>query len=130
MSPVTVEQVLRQTGFSDQEIQQLDQRALGAFTGVLTSAQQQREAAELAQQANRQFYDETIAPSLYSWELEKNQLENDRAKLAAEAAFYREANAKARESGFIAPDSPTFQQRDSQTGRYVAGSGGSPTFEG
>jgi len=150
----TVEEVLRQSGFTDQQISEMDARAITAFTGVLTEssktltdAKAAQDAAELAQRSNVDFYENRIAPSLTKWEEEKQRLENDRAVAAAQAAFYRTQAEEAKKSGFIAAEAPGFDpktftppnnptngnaQRDSQ-GRYVSGvpgaTPGSPTFD-
>jgi hypothetical protein len=144
----TVEEVLRQSGFTNEQIAALDQRAVTAFSGVLTeatkaqsAAEQQRaeakaaqDAAELAQRSNVDFYENRIAPSLTAWEEEKQRLENDRAKANAEAAFYRVQAEEAKKTGFIPAEAPGFdpakfappangngQVRDPNSGRYVAG---------
>jgi hypothetical protein len=148
----TVEEVLRQSGFTNEQIAALDQRAVTAFSGVLTeatkaqsAAEQQRaeakaaqDAAELAQRSNIDFYDNKIAPSLTAWEEEKQRLENERARTVAEAMFYKTQAEEAKKTGFIPTDAPGFdpskftppnpnvQPRDPQ-GRYVAGApGGTP----
>jgi hypothetical protein len=146
----TVEEVLRQSGFTDQQISEMDARAISAFTGVLGQAEKERQeakaaqdAAELAQRSNVDFYENRIAPSLTAWEEEKQRLENDRAKANAEAAFYRVQAEEAKKTGFIPAEAPGFdpakfappangQVRDPNNGRYVAGvpgaTPGSPTF--
>jgi len=149
----TVEDVLRQSGFSDDQIAAMDQRAITAFGGVLNIAGKERqeakaaqEAAELAQRSNVDFYENRIAPSLVQWEEEKQRLENEKATALAREAFYRTQNEEARKAGFITADAPGFdpskitlpnpangngQGRDQQ-GRYVANAPGStpgsPTF--
>jgi hypothetical protein len=128
----TVEEVLRQSGFTDQQISEMDARAITAFTGVLSAAEAERQRAEQERQANVQFYDNQIVPSLTGWDEEKTRLENERARTNAEVAFYKAQNESARASGFIASDAPGYQpSRDSQ-GRYVSGvpgsTPGSPTF--
>lgn len=141
---MTVEEVLKQSGFTDEQIKTLDPRAITVFSGVLTTADrerqeavQAREAAELAQRSNVDFYENKIAPSLTAWEEEKQKIENSRAQAAAEAAFYRTQAEEAKKSGFIPGEAPGFdptkfippnpnQPRDQQ-GRYVAGApGGTP----
>jgi len=150
---MTVEEVLKQSGFTEEQIKALDPKAITAFTGVLTNAETDRqtaekerrdaaaakEAAELAQRANVDFYENKIAPSLTAWEEEKQRIDNERAKAVAEAAFYRTQAEEAKKSGFIAAEAPSFvpptptpaapnpnQPRDGQ-GRYVAGiPGGTP----
>jgi hypothetical protein len=145
----TVEEVLRESGFTDVQIKALDPKAITAFGGVLSTAERERheatkarEAAELAQRSNVDFYENKIAPSLANWEEEKQKIENERARAAAEAAFYRTQAEEAKKGGFIATDAPGFdatkfananpnQPRDGQ-GRYVAGAGptpGSPGFD-
>jgi hypothetical protein len=145
----TVEEVLRQSGFTDEQITQMDQRAITAFSGVLSTADRERteakaaqDAAELAQRSNVDFYENKIVPSLTTWEEEKQRLENERARIAAESAFYRTQAEEAKKSGFLPAEAPGFdpakftppnpvQPRD-QGGRYVAGAPGStpgsPTF--
>lgn len=147
---MTVEEVLRQSGFTEEQIKALDPKAISAFSGVLSTAEKERheattarDAAELAQRSNVDFYENKIAPSLTAWEEEKQRYENDRARAAAEAAFYRTQAEEAKKGGFIATDAPGFdvnkfvppnpgvQPRDGQ-GRYVANvpgsTPGSPTF--
>lgn len=130
----TVEEVLKQSGFTDDQISALDNRAITAFNGVLSTAEQARQAAELAQRANVDFYDNRIVPSLTRWDEEKMQIENEKARVAAEAAYYRTQNEAARQAGFIASDAPGYQPQRDQSGRYVAnvpgGTPGSPTYTG
>lgn len=143
----TVEEVLKQSGFTDDQITQMDQRAITAFSSVLSTADRERaeakaaqDAAELAQRSNVDFYENKIAPSLTAWEEEKQKLENRAATAAAEAAFYRTQAEEAKKTGFIPAEAPGFTpgngngtppQRDGQ-GRYVSGAPGatpgSPTF--
>jgi hypothetical protein len=117
----TVQEVLRQSGFNDDEIAAMDGRAITAFSSVLSRAEQEK-------QDNINFYENSIVPSLTAWDEEKQRIENEKARVAAEAAFYRTQAEEARKSGFIPGDAPSFQTRDGQ-GRYVAGSTGSPVFE-
>ena len=128
----TVEEILRQAGYTNEQIRSLDQRTITAFSGVLTEANEARAAAELAQRSNVEFYENKIQPSLVEWDAEKTRIENDRARERAELAFYKAQNEAAREAGFVASDAPGFQPRDGQ-GRYVAGvpgaTPGSPTFD-
>jgi hypothetical protein len=119
----TVSEILRQTGFSDDEIARLDYRATTAFTNVLSAAEQAREAAELAQRSNVDFYETKIVPALTGWEQEQAQIEAARAKAEKEATYYRAAAVAAG----IVPG----EDRDVQ-GRYVSstegGTPGSPTY--
>jgi hypothetical protein len=124
----TVEEVLRQSGFSDDEIKGLNPKAITVFSGVLSTAEKERqealtarEAAELAQRSNADFYDNQIAPALVGWADEKS-------KLDAELAYYRTQQKSLQDSGIL-PDSPA---RDGQ-GRYVTNAPGatpgSPAFD-
>jgi hypothetical protein len=128
----TVEEILRQAGYSDSQIAGLDRRTITAFSGVLTEAQQAREAAEQAHRSYVEFYENRIAPSLVQWDEEKTRIENDRTRDRAELAFYKTQAEEARTAGFIPGDAPGYQPRDDQ-GRYVAGAPGStpgsPTFD-
>jgi hypothetical protein len=118
----SVQEVLKQSGFSDADIAALDAKQVNAFTAVLTTAEQARERAEIERRSNAQFYDETIAPALNQWGSEKAQKD-------AELSFYRSQLESARASGFIPTDLD--QPRDGQ-GRYVPNAPGSvpgsPTF--
>jgi len=119
----TVNEILRQTGFSDEQIATLDAKAITAFTGVLSAAEQERQQAELERRSNAQFYEQSIVPSLNSWASEKAQKD-------AELAYYKTQLESARASGLDLQ--PLDQARDAG-GRYVAGSPGatpgSPTFQ-
>jgi hypothetical protein len=120
---MTVEEVLKQSGFTDDQIGTLDRRAITAFSGVLSQAEQERTAAEQARQANADFYDNQIAPSLVNWADEKSRLDG-------ELSYYKAQVGSLRNSGFLPPEPA--QPRDGQ-GRYVAGAPGgtpgSPTFD-
>ena len=152
----SVAEVLKQSGFSDEQIKAIDAKAISAFDSLVTDAEKQRlegeqarkeaqaakDAAELAQRSNVDFYENKIAPSLTAWEEEKARIENTGARNAAEAAFYRTQAEEAKKAGFIPTEAPSFdptkfipsaaQPRDGQ-GRYVAGAPGatpgSPTFD-
>jgi len=126
----TVQEILKQSGLSDEAIQAIDSKAITAMSGVLSTAEQARqqaaqarEAAELAQRSNSKFYEETIAPSLNSWAAEK-------ANYDAQLGYYKSQLESARSMGVdFAP--PPDQARDAG-GRYVANAPGStpgsPTF--
>ncbi len=128
----TVQEILKQSGMTDEQVAAIDAKAVQAFNGVLTAAERERqqaatdaERAAVERRSNRQFYDESIAPALNTWG-------NEKAAKDAELAFYRSQLESARDSGFVPVEAPS-QQRDSQ-GRYVAGTPGatpgSPTFQG
>jgi hypothetical protein len=121
----SVQEILKESGFSDSEIASMDNRAITAFSGVLSTAERER-------QANVDFYENQIAPSLANWDEEKVRMDNERARIAAEVAYYKAQNEAARASGFIPSDAPGYQPPRDGQGRYVANGGGtpgSPTFE-
>jgi hypothetical protein len=108
----TVQQILKDSGFTDEQITALEPKAITAFSSVLSQAEAER-------RANADFYDQQIVPSLTAWDEEAN-------RLRSEAAYYRAQNEAARAGGFIPQDAPGFgQSRDGQ-GRYVANGGGTP----
>jgi hypothetical protein len=128
----SVQEVLKESGFTDDQINGMDQGAITAFSGVLSTADreraeatQARDAAELAQRANVDFYDNRIAPSLANWADEKS-------KYDAELAYYRSQHGSLVNSGILPADAGYQQPRDTG-GRYVAnapgGTPGSPQFQ-
>jgi len=156
---MTIQEALTQSGFTTEEIAALDAKKLSAFGTILTTAEGKekaandavakaeadlaaakaaQEAAELAQRANKDFYDGTIVPSLNGWEATEQALKQEIANAKATAAFYEAQNKAAKEGGFIATDAPMFTPpvvtppaRDGG-GKFVAGGGGtpgSPTFK-
>jgi hypothetical protein len=155
----TLAEVLKQSGWTQAQIDALDANAQAGLTtyvsGVLTTAEQKeqaakdavtkaeadlaaakaaQDAAELAQRANKEFYDQTIMPSLTGWEDKEKALQQEIANAKATAAFYEAQNKAAKEGGFIAADAPGFvapaaavvPPRDGN-GKFVAGGpGGTP----
>ena len=126
----SVEEVLRQSGLSDEQIKALDAKIISGFTGVLSAAEsdrqaaaQARESAEIAKRSNEKFYDETIAPSLNNWATEK-------ANLEAQAAFYRTQNEVARAGGFQFVEAPGQPRNDRRPPPISPGSRSSPRDTG
>jgi hypothetical protein len=87
----TVSDVLKASGFTDNEIERLDSRATTAFNRVLTEAQQAREAAETAQRSNIQFYEDRIVPALTGWESERNQIVAERDAAQQQRRYFQAA---------------------------------------
>lgn len=120
--PLTVADVLRQSGMNEDQIRALDASVVSAFEPVVQNANQTLEQAELARRANQQLYETQIAPALDSWGSEK-------ANLEAQAAYYKTLAEKARESGFISTDTP-FQPSAGASratnGQFVAGANAVP----
>jgi hypothetical protein len=126
----TVHSILKESGFTDDQIAAMEPKAITAFSNVLTTAEQAREAAETAQRSYTDLYENRIVPSLAGWDEERTRMDNERASAMAEAAFYRTQNEQARATGFVPSDAPGYQPRDAG-GRYVAGANatpGSPAF--
>jgi hypothetical protein len=132
----TVQEILKQTGLSDEQIAALDAKAITAFTGVLTTAEQERKAAaEAAAKAaeERQAAAESVtkaeqerkaaAEALEAQEVRKrsndefyaesivpalNSWGNEKAQKDAELAFYRTQLEGAKAIGFIPAEAPGF----------------------
>jgi hypothetical protein len=108
MAP-TVEEILKQSGLSDDAIKALDAKIVSGFTTVLrtaaeteAAAAQAKEAAEIARRAQQQQYETQIAPALDKWG-------SDQANLIAERDFYRTQNEQARGAGFVPKEAPTYK---------------------
>lgn len=135
---VTVAEMLKASGMTDEQIAGLDAKIVTGFQTVLTTAEQAqlsasqlKEQAELANRAQTELYDKEIAPALDQWGNEKVMLESERS-------FYRAQNEAARSAGFIPNDAPTFQpggnpnrNQNPNAPTYVPGANvvpGSPAF--
>ncbi len=97
----SVRDILKQTGLTDEQITAMDAKTLSGFETVLTTAEQERNAAELANRSQRELYDSQIAPALDAWGVEKAQKD-------AEIAFYKTQAEGARGAGFIPKDAPGY----------------------
>lgn len=122
---MTVQEVLKSSGFSDSQIAQLDARAMNAFGNVLSQAEQERAQTALERKSLNDFYENSVVAGLTQWESDRDVLEAAKTKAEREAAYFR---AAAREAGILPGEDAS---RDRQ-GRFVAGSPGatpgSPTF--
>lgn len=135
----TIQEVLKATGLTDEQIAALDSKVVTGLAqwgdGVMTTAQQAKEAAELKERQIRDVIGKEINPALNNWE-------NEKAAYAAREAAYQKAFEAAKAGGFVPPEinislpSPTSDpnaapQRGAD-GRYVANANavpGSPNFE-
>jgi hypothetical protein len=123
---MTVAEALKQAGMTDEQITALDAKAIAGFTTVLTTAEQERQQAELAQRAATQMFENEITPALNAW----GQKE---ATLSAERDYWKTLAEKAKTGGFLL-EAPPFQggpQRD-DAGRFVANANpvpGSPNLQ-
>lgn len=127
--PKTVQEVLKESGLTDEQITALDAKAVTAFTSIITTADQTLSAAELAKRAQEQQFTEQIAPALDKWA-------NTEANLTAERDYYKALAEKAKSGGFV-QDAPPFTPAAAGTpprtadGKFVAGQNpvpGSPQF--
>jgi hypothetical protein len=125
--PKTVEEVLRETGMTDEQIKALDPKMMTGLTTFVSSGTQALEAAELAKRAQSEQYENEIAPALDKWA-------NDKAGYDAKMAAYEAALKSAKEGGFqipeilVPPANPAARAAD---GKFVAGQNpvpGSPEF--
>jgi hypothetical protein len=122
----TVAEVLKSAGLTDEQIAALDAKAVEGFTSVLTTAEQERQQAELAQRAATQMFEEQITPALNDWGVKE-------ANLAAERDYYKTLAEKSKDGGFIA-EVPPFkaEQPRGDGGKFVAGANavpGSPNLQ-
>jgi hypothetical protein len=115
----TVEEILRESGLTDEQIKAIDAKAVTAITGIVTTASQTLEQAELAKRAQQHQYDTEIAPALDKWA-------NDSANIAAERDYYKTLALKAKEGGFVPavepftpPATPGSPVKDPATGKFV-----------
>src|SRR6266849_8460359 len=94
---MTVEEILKQTGLSDEQIKALDPKVTTSFTTILSTAQQAQDKAELAQRATNEKFENEISPALDAWA-------NDKAAQDAKIAAYEAALKAAAEGGFKIPE--------------------------
>lgn len=123
----TVEEVLRDTGLTDEQIKALDPKVVTGVTTLVTSANTALEQAELAQRGVRKTLDEEINPALDKWA-------NDKAAYETKLAAYEAALKAAKEGGFQVPEiigKPATDPARNPDGTFVAGKNqvpGSPEF--
>jgi hypothetical protein len=133
----TVQEVLKQSGLTDEQITALDAKAISAFTGVLTTAEQERQAAQQAAakaEQERKAAMESVekaeqerkaaAEALEAQEVRKrsndqfyeesivpalNNWGNEKTQKDAELAFYKTQLESAKATGFIPTEAPNYQ---------------------
>ena len=136
----TVQEILKQSGFTDEQIAAIDAKAVEAFSGVLTTAEQERQAAQQAaakaEQERKAAADavtkaeqerKTAAEAKESAEVAErsyrqfydesiapalNTWGTEKANLEAQIAFYKTQNESARTGGFIPQDAPGYQPQN------------------
>jgi hypothetical protein len=130
----TVAEVLKETGWTDDDIKTLDQKKMDGLTRVVTSANEAQEKGELALRAQREEYDKNIAPALANWADHDTVLST---RLAAAEQFIN----KVKDSGYlpkeildviptITSSAPSSTPRQGPDGKFVAGANPSPGSPG
>jgi hypothetical protein len=131
----TVEEILKESGLTDEQIAAIDAKAREGLTRVVTSANESEERASLALRAQREEYDKNIAPALASW------ADRDTA-ISTENAAMKTFLQKVRDGGYLPPEvlaaiptlspNPNPNPNPSATrgpdGKFVPGTTGSPVF--
>lgn len=141
----TVEEILKQSGLTDDQIKALDAKIMSGFNTVLSTATaaeanavKLKDQAELTSRAQQHTLETEINPALDAWA-------TDKANLEAQVSFYRTQNEQARSGGFIPQDAPGYKPPNTDPnaqpggnppargndGRYVAGGNvvpGSPQY--
>lgn len=124
---MTVEEVLKATGVSDEQIKALDPKIVEGVTKVLTTATDAQKAGEEALRLQREAYDKDIAPALDNWA-------NEKAAFAAREAAYQAALKSAAEGGFKVPEILATPVKPAPVqgadGRFVAGNNPVPGSPG
>jgi hypothetical protein len=133
----TVAEILKESGLNDEQIKAIDAKALEALDGYATEANSKLEKAELSLRAQRQDYDEKIAPALASWA-------DQDTRLSTENAAMKTFLQKIKDGGYLPPEvlaaipaigatptptpTPTPTGTRGPDGKFVAGPTGSPVF--
>lgn len=120
----TVQEVLKATGLTDDEIKALNPKLVEGVTTILSTAQQEKEAAELQRRAVSQTFENEISPALDKWA-------NEKVSYDAKIAAYDAALKSAKEGGFTVPDILNPAKPKDESGKFVAGGNevpGSPKF--
>lgn len=122
----TVQEQLKAAGWSDADIAGFDATKLKGIETVLSVAEQNRQAAELAQRSANDMFENQITPALNTWGVKE-------ANLAAERDYYKKLAEGAKDGGFI-PEVPPFTASAARdgSGKFVANANtvpGSPDFK-
>lgn len=127
----TIAEVLKQSGFTDEQIAGMDQKVVQALEGwgtqTISSAEQLKQAAELKERQLKDYVGTEINPKLNLWEQEKVTRDMENAAL-------RRALDEAKAAGYQVPDiqigKPAEPQRNAQ-GQFVPNANpvpGSPAY--
>ncbi|PWT93083.1 MAG: hypothetical protein C5B54_02460 [Acidobacteria bacterium] len=112
---MTVEEILKQNGYTDEQIKEADPKLMTAIAAVLSTATSAQSAAEArineAQDIERRYnhmYHSEIVPALNKWGSDKANQDAENARLQAELTFYKTQNEGARSAGFVPNEAPRF----------------------
>jgi hypothetical protein len=129
-------EVLKQSGWSQEQIDALDAKAAAGFNTILTTASQAemtaaetlaksqaekaaaekavadakaaQDAAELNNRSVKEFWEGTYNPGIAAWDKERQELAKKAADAAAEVAFYKTQRESLKAAGIIPADAPVF----------------------
>ncbi len=132
----TLGEVLKKSGWTQEQIDALDAKAVSGLNTVLTEASQAeataaaaaakaeadrvatekaaadakaaQDAAELSQRSVKEFWDNTYNPGIAAWEKERQELAKKAADAQAETAFYKTQRESLKAQGIITADAPVF----------------------
>ena len=128
--------VLRQSGWTQEQIDALDAKAASGFNTILNTASQAektaaetlaksqadkaaaekaaadakaaQDAAELSNRSVKEFWEGTYNPGIAAWEKERQELAKKVADAQAETAFYKTQRESLKAAGIITDDAPVF----------------------
>lgn len=116
----TFQEILRDAGVAEDKLTALvnDPTLASALTNMVATAEQTLEQAQRKERDVRDFWDNKATPQI-------NQVYSDNTALAAERDFYRTQAEKAKETGFIPKEAPSFTKVESGHNEVP----GSPGFD-
>lgn len=145
----TVHEILKQSGLNDEQIAALDAKAITAFTGVLSTAEQERQVAQESATKAEQERQAAVAAkeaaeqdrlaateAREAQELRKrsndqfyeesivpalNNWGNEKVQKDSELAFYKTQLEGAKAAGFVSTEAPAFQPQQAAPARDTQG---------
>lgn len=122
----TTQELLKSAGWTEADITAFDATKMKGIETVFATAEQNRQAAELAQRSATEMFENQITPALNKWG-------NDETNLKAERDYYKAQAEGAVAGGFVAAVAP-FKAAESRDpgGRFMPNANpvpGSPDFK-